>query len=739
MLLAPLLASTLLALSGSPSPEDVASYREAKASAGRDAASQVKLALWCEAHGLDAERTEHLARAVLTDPANAAARGLLGVVADGARWAKPDDLAEKIAKDSELARSLAEYAERRTKAPRTAEGHWRLSLWCEERGLEAEARAHLVACVRLDPTRAAAWKRLGCKRVNGLWVTDEQVAARKAEIEAQQRADRTYKTQLAGWRSALRDKDRTKQFEAEKGLNSIKDPRAVSSVWRVFVLGGGTPGDLARAVQILGQIDSPASSRALALIALDGPSADLRRSAVETIARRDPRDYMGELIVLLRNELRYEVRPVGGPGSPGALFVEGEEFNRMRVYAPPAPSFVLVDTGSWATDAYGNEVIRVQGQVTERPRYVGKPGIVSGHDFRHGLDGSNPLAAPLAASLGPNPAQARFEIPTHLFKPGWGNANYFRDQDFAVAVQKTQTDTRATETTLPIGQIAAEYQKSALAAQEQLRQDVTIVEAENLKIRQRNNRVGDVLNNATSQALPARPSVWRPWWADQRGYAYVEPPAVPKPTMVENVPLAYTPQPIGATTQVGGVVHTDTGYVAHAGLTPIGIARASHDGLLADCFDAGTPVRTRTGPRPIESLEVGDHVLSQDTATGALQFKPVLAVFKFRPADTLKVRFGAEEIVTTGVHRFWKPGAGWVMARELKPGDSVRTLGGTVKVESVEPAGVRRVFNLEVADCADYFVGAAGLLAGDNTLTGTRIRPFDIAGNLSESTHSPAK
>src|SRR5262249_22994952 len=42
------------------------------------------------------------------------------------------------------------------------------------------------------------------------------------------------------------------------------------------------------------------------------------------------------------------------------------------------------------------------------------------------------------------------------------------------------------------------------------------------------------------------------------------------------------------------------------------------------CFAAGTPVRTFTGPRPIESIQVGDRVLAQDTATGALSFEPVL-------------------------------------------------------------------------------------------------------------------
>ena len=47
-------------------PEDLAAYRSAQSQAGRNADAQIKLALWCEAHGLKTERLRHLALAVLT-------------------------------------------------------------------------------------------------------------------------------------------------------------------------------------------------------------------------------------------------------------------------------------------------------------------------------------------------------------------------------------------------------------------------------------------------------------------------------------------------------------------------------------------------------------------------------------------------------------------------------------------------------------------------------------------------
>src|SRR5207245_119808 len=69
-----------------PSGADLAAYDAAKARVGRDAEAQIGLALWCEAHGLQSERIKHLARAVLSDPKNATARGLMGLVAYASQW-----------------------------------------------------------------------------------------------------------------------------------------------------------------------------------------------------------------------------------------------------------------------------------------------------------------------------------------------------------------------------------------------------------------------------------------------------------------------------------------------------------------------------------------------------------------------------------------------------------------------------------------------------------------------------
>lgn len=668
-----------------PSEKDRAEYRELQASAGRGADAQVKLALWCEAHGLRAERVKHLALAVLADPANATARGLMGLVAYRGRWQRPQDVTDKVKADADQSAARAEYEGRRAKVRDTADAHWQLALWCEEHGLPAEAKAHLTMVVRLDPSREAAWKRLGCKKHNGRWMTEAQIAAEKDEIEAQKKADRSWRAQLSRWAGWLKDKD--KRAKAEQELAAVTDPRAVPSVWAVFVNGGAA--SQPAAVRLLGQIDSPGASRALALLAVGGESPEVRRVATEILKRRDPRESVGLLISMFRDPVKYEVRPVGGPGSPGALFVQGKQFNVQRLYAPPA--------------------------LPNIPLYAGEP---VGYD-QYGLPVVSRYLGPSATSETRSTSQG---VGLDPFVWAYGQTRY-RYTKSTTTTQTTVTPNES-EMLVPIGQIFVQYQASALVAQGQLRNDVEQVESYNASARASNAAVSLVLHDITGQDLGDDRKAWTTWWVDQLGYSSSPEPDLPRPTVVENVPLAYVPQGVIPTvmTQVG---------------TPVTTTSVSTSVTLNhNCFKAGTPVRTLEGLRPIESLRVGDQLLTQDEHSGVLSYQPVLAVYHNKPSPTLKVNLGDETVVATPIHRFWKAGLGWTMARDLKPGDAVRTLDGTRTVDSVESDVVQPVFNAEVASGRSFFVGKQGVLVHDNSLVQPVLAPFDAKPDLAAVAHA---
>ena len=129
-----------------------------------------------------------------------------------------------------------------------------------------------------------------------------------------------------------------------------------------------------------------------------------------------------------------------------------------------------------------------------------------------------------------------------------------------------------------------------------------------------------------------------------------------------------------------------------------------------ECFAKGTPVWTKTGQRPIESLEMGDLVLSQNVNTGELRYKPVIAR-TLRPAGPIvQVATEDEKFLATRGHPLWVEGVGWRMTKELDDGAVLHSLAGCGRIRTVVPATDRETYNLVVADFNTYFVGASGVL-----------------------------
>ena len=249
-----------------------------------------------------------------------------------------------------------------------------------------------------------------------------------------------------------------------------------------------------------------------------------------------------------------------------------------------------------------------------------------------------------------------------------------------------ETKLRAREQEMQV--LIAAANLKAVAAQQQLAADIRDVEAMNAEFTAVNTRTRAVLREAAKAPDLGEDAVaWWRWSYDQRGYNYVPPPKVYARDAMPAIPAP----------------------------------------LVISCFAAGTPVKTRQGPRAIETIQTGDLVLAQDATTGALAFQPVTAVHHNQPAATVRLRLdNGEEIVPSTYHRFWLAGRGWVMARDLKPGDPLRALSGRIKVAQVGPGETVPVFNLDIASHHTYFVGDHDYLVHDNTYPSTSTVVFDL-------------
>uniref|UniRef100_UPI00301CF597 hypothetical protein n=1 Tax=Paludisphaera sp. TaxID=2017432 RepID=UPI00301CF597 len=622
---------------GPPGP-DRAAYEAAAAAAGRDASAHVDLALWCEARGMAAEKARHLARAVLLDPDDQRARGLLGQVKRDGRWMRPADVARSVERSPDQKALLDEYFERRARTADKADDQYRLALWCEENGLVEPMVAHLRRALQLDPGREGAWRRLGFRKVGNRWVNPEVEAAIKAERDAQAKADRAWRPRLEKLRDALAGRDDARRAEARAELAAIADPRAVPSLFRVFAR-GGVESRQAVAVDVLSRIEGPEASLALATLAVYSPHAALRSDAAALLQRRDPREFAGFLALQLRDEVKYKVKPVEGPGSQGELLVEGDDAHVRRVYRPmQAPQILPGD--QIARDANGNVVLnRPTGAV------VGTP--FEPRDLHNFLRGRRPVTTlpinmgftidgitglPMAPEIPsaytwpvdqPNVAAATLEragVPIGLARsivdqiaqdPGPLRYPDGRPISSFASLLGTNTLRPIFQSSLqyPYEQMVAEANASALIAREQLAADVAGIEAHNAPIRETNERAIAVLKDASGEDFGKSREKWMDWVTDLHGYGQpLRAASTPPAMVVEEVPIAFQPQaaPIPTTSVVGFRVGPS-------------------------CFAGGTLVRTLQGDRPIESIRPGDLVLSQDVTTGRLAFKAVVEAFHNPP------------------------------------------------------------------------------------------------------------
>ena len=132
------------------------------------------------------------------------------------------------------------------------------------------------------------------------------------------------------------------------------------------------------------------------------------------------------------------------------------------------------------------------------------------------------------------------------------------------------------------------------------------------------------------------------------------------------------------------------------------------------CFVAGTLVTTEDGQEPIEEIEVGDKVLSEDETTGEVAVKTVTETYINETDELIHIGVNGETISATPSHPFYVDKLGWTLARSLKAGDVlVLSNGELVTVEWVQHEILEnsiKVYNFEVEEFHTYFVGECGVL-----------------------------
>jgi hypothetical protein len=180
--------------------------------------------------------------------------------------------------------------------------------------------------------------------------------------------------------------------------------------------------------------------------------------------------------------IKYEVRPVGGPGSPGVLFVEGQRFNVQRVYAAPVSNIRFKPGDVIKYDSTGSPVLeRPIGPQTSSQKLTGAGGLAS-----------------ISLTTG------------------------------AVAVYSQRAAT-------------LEAERAAASSQARLQADVEELDSLNDQLKHFNDLLRVKAKDILGKELGDTPAEWRAALARRKGYQTKPESAAAKPTLTALIPPGYVP------------------------------------------------------------------------------------------------------------------------------------------------------------------------------------------------------
>ena len=244
---------------------------------------------------------------------------------------------------------------------------------------------------------------------------------------------------------------------------------------------------------------------------------------------------------------------------------------------------------------------------------------------------------------------------------------------------------------------------------EQGKQQESVVAQQNRKLKVKLNQVCSLLRTTTGVDLEDKPELWWSWWND-----YNERYQGEKPTSYLYNRLEKSTIPISTAFESNSL-------------------RFHHTEILSQfsCLVPGTLIQTADGLVPIEQIQIGDLVLSQNIETAELTIKPVILTTIRPPKETFKIVSGSNLIEATGGHLWWVSGHGWTKTRDLTRGMMLHTATGTSEVETLEQdPTLRQTHNLVVDGFHTYFVGSERVLSYDNSLVRPTLRSVPGYGTL---------
>ena len=279
----------------------VAAATEEETAKEAAARSEVIAALKAEAAGDNDERSKRLYAAWLAAPQLAEANWHIGRVRFGDDWLPLGEVVGRAESDPDLAK----YQELRSRAA-GARSLRELARWCQKHEMPDRARLHyaqLLSDAALDAeTRREAIQALELEPVAGLWLTRQEVAERRKQLEEVQAALEKWLPVLRNLQGAIDGDDFKRRDNAIGELQKLKDPATIAALETVLSFGG--PRFQEEAVKRLATFREYEATLVLVKYAVLSPHALTRRAATAALKERPLHEFVPVLLGGLKSPLK---------------------------------------------------------------------------------------------------------------------------------------------------------------------------------------------------------------------------------------------------------------------------------------------------------------------------------------------------------------------------------------------------------------------------------------------------
>ncbi len=226
----------------------------------------------------------------------------------GGRWLDIEEFNE-----SQMTPLMKRYFQERGDGVLDIEGHRRMANWTDDHGMKPQSHAHWFGVLTISPNDDVARAKLQFERVNGEWLTKEEINQAGSASKEQLKQTKSWMPKMKEWANSLLGSDTKNKIAALEALKNLNEPSAVVALQLTSLQ---LPDDVAVPfVNAIKNVRAKEACDALVNVAIADPSSKRGQAAIVALKAYPMVFYVPELIESLSTdiELRHRVftRPSG--------------------------------------------------------------------------------------------------------------------------------------------------------------------------------------------------------------------------------------------------------------------------------------------------------------------------------------------------------------------------------------------------------------------------------------------